>query len=151
MRKIMEKAIYNRLLPVVESINDVSERPHGFRWAYTILNAIRMMANLARGTFYSGSCAVLALDVKHAFNFVNCNRIKGVLVDMVTWCSRIFSEFGQKLLPTVLGTYCIVKSLHFPSLKGLLYQTVVVSAWNREEMEICATETVRALKHWLKR
>lgn len=62
----MERVIYSRLLPIVESNNGLSERQYGFRCV------INMIMNLSMGALVSGGCcAVLALDVKNPFDFAN--------------------------------------------------------------------------------
>ncbi|CAD7076711.1 unnamed protein product [Hermetia illucens] len=83
MGKMMERVIYNRLLPIVEASNGLSERQFGFRRAHSTVDAIGMVVNLAKGVLISGGCcAVVALDAKNAFNSANWNRIKRALADI---------------------------------------------------------------------
>ena len=78
--KVLERIIYNRLLPAVESANGLSERQFGFRKARSTIDAINTVLNMA-GTAIEGKgahkkyCAVITLDIKNAFNSAGWNHI----------------------------------------------------------------------------
>ena len=184
MGKMMERVIYNRLLPIVEASNGLSERQFGFRRAHSTVDAIGMVVNLAKGALISGGCcAVVALDVKNAFNSANWNRIKGALADigvpgyLANLVENYLSErtlwYGTDEGPkeyivtagvpqgSVLGPllwnimYNGVLALPVPegtTIVGFADDlAVVVAAKHPEDVEVYATETVRAVKSWLEK
>ncbi|CAD7081162.1 unnamed protein product [Hermetia illucens] len=79
--KMLERVIYNRLLPVVESQGGLSHRQYGFRKARSTIDAIKLVTGLAEDAIHgkgstSKYCVVVTLDVKNAFNSANWNLIR---------------------------------------------------------------------------
>ncbi|CAD7080141.1 unnamed protein product [Hermetia illucens] len=71
--KMLERVIYNRLLPVVESQGGLSDRQYRFRKARSTIDAIKLVTGLAEDAIHgkgstSKYCVVVTLDVKNAFN-----------------------------------------------------------------------------------
>ncbi|CAD7085026.1 unnamed protein product [Hermetia illucens] len=78
---MLERVIYNRLLPVVESQGGLSDRQYGFRKARSTIDAIKLVTDLAEDAIHgkgstSKYCVVVILDVKNAFNSANWNLIR---------------------------------------------------------------------------
>ncbi|CAD7080109.1 unnamed protein product [Hermetia illucens] len=79
--KVLERVIYNRLLPVVESQGGLSDRQYRFRKARSTIDAIKLVTGLAEDAIHrkgssSKYCVVVTLDVKNAFNSANWNLIR---------------------------------------------------------------------------
>ncbi|CAD7081762.1 unnamed protein product [Hermetia illucens] len=81
VKKMLERVIYNRLLPVVESQGGLSDRQYGFRKTRSTIDAIKLVTGLAENAIHgkgdtSKYCVVVTLDVKNAFNSANWNLIR---------------------------------------------------------------------------
>lgn len=78
--KVLERVIYNRLLPAVERARGISERQYGFRKARSTIDAINTVKSMAEAAI-SGKgankkcCAIITLDIKNAFNSAGWNHI----------------------------------------------------------------------------
>lgn len=76
MGKILERLVYNRLLPIVEEKRALSDRQFGFRKSRSTIDAIKMVIDTAADAIEGERwrwgakeyCAVTTLDVKNAFN-----------------------------------------------------------------------------------
>lgn len=90
MGKILERIIYNRLLPVIEEKGALSERQYGFRKSRSTIDAVKTVVDIAlqaiSGERWKGGskeyCAVVTLDVKNAFNSANWDHIYRALARM---------------------------------------------------------------------
>lgn len=90
MGKILERIIYNRLLPIVEEKGALSEQQFGFRRSRSTTDAVKTVVDIAlnaiSGERWKGGakeyCAVVTLDVKNAFNSANWQHIKDALAMM---------------------------------------------------------------------
>lgn len=90
MGKILERIIYNRLLPIVEGKGALSEHQYGFRRSRSTIDAVNAVAEIAlsaiEGKRWKGGskeyCAVITLDVKNAFNSANWRHINNALIRM---------------------------------------------------------------------
>lgn len=80
--KMLERIIYNILLPVVESREGVSYRQYVFLNVRSTINDIKLVTGLARnavpGRDCSNSCVVVTLEERNAFNSANWNLIKSL-------------------------------------------------------------------------
>ncbi|CAD7093684.1 unnamed protein product [Hermetia illucens] len=102
MGKMLEREIYNRLLPFIELPGGLSERQYGFRRARSTLDAVAKVVELARNAVAMGKCcALVTLDVKNAFNSANWGWIKGALAKLrvPSYLARLIeSYFSDRLL-----------------------------------------------------
>ena len=100
MGKMLERAIYNRLLPVVESQGGLSDRQYGFRKARSTIDAIKMVTGLAENAIHGRGCTikycvVVTLDVRNAFNSTNWNLIRKSLatIGVPTYLAAIIDSY----------------------------------------------------------
>lgn len=111
-----------------------------------------------------GCCAVLALDIKNAFYFANWGSIKGFLADFGVpgclsnltsekelteriWAQKIHSYYG-------LGTGSPNAILVLPVPEKAMivdFAGDLAAAKCPENVKVCATETLRALKTGMKK
>ena len=102
MGKMLERVIYNRLLPFIELAGGLSERQYGFRRARSTVDAVAKVVELARNAMAMGKCcALVTLDVKNAFNSANWGWIKGALAKLgvPSYLARLIeSYFSDRLL-----------------------------------------------------
>ena len=90
MGKILERIIYDRLLPLIEQKGALSEYQYGFRKSRSTIDAVNAVKNMAANAiagkrWKEGTkeyCAVVTLDVKNAFNSANWRHIKMALLKM---------------------------------------------------------------------
>lgn len=111
--KMLERVIYNRLLPIVENRGGLSERQFGFRKARSTVDAISMVVKIASKAIYGVRtakeyCLVITLDIKNAFNSANWTRIKSALAKL---------EVPQ-YLASIIGSYLSERSLGYETDDG---------------------------------
>ncbi|CAD7085180.1 unnamed protein product [Hermetia illucens] len=68
--KMLKRVIYNRLLPVAERQDGLSDQQYGFRKARSTIDAIKLVTGLAEDAMHgkgstSKYCVVVTLDVKN--------------------------------------------------------------------------------------
>ena len=104
--KMLERVIYNRLLPVVESQGGLSDRQYGFRKARSTIDAIKMVTGLAENAIHgrgstSKYCIVVTLDVRNAFNSANWNLIRESLakIGVPAYLAAIYKNGGFGMTP----------------------------------------------------
>lgn len=92
MGKVLERIIYNRLLPLAEQNGALSEYQYGFRRSRSTIDAVNTVKTIAAeaiaGTRWKEGtkqyCAVVTLDIKNAFNSANWRFVRRALVKMKT-------------------------------------------------------------------
>lgn len=111
--KVLEKLIYNRLLPIVETREGLSDRQFGFRKARSTIDAIKMVMEIAQNAIAGKGaskkyCAVITLDVKNAFNSANWALI-----------IRTLNRLGiQSYLLKIMGSYFTNRKLCYQTDEG---------------------------------
>lgn len=88
--KILERIIQNRLLPVSEGPDGLSVNQYGFRRAKSTVSAIKTVVNFVRDSTrnigvragHKMLCAIIALDIKNAFNSASWAHIMTALRQM---------------------------------------------------------------------
>lgn len=101
--KVLERIIANRLEEFSEGTRGLSENQYGFRKMRSTVDAIDVVVSTARtaiaGKRWKGGkkqyCAIVALDVKNAFNSANWDRILDALsrMNVPGYIRRIISSY----------------------------------------------------------
>ena len=101
--KLFERVIYNRLEQYIESNGGLSEHQYGFRKSRSTLDAIKMVIERAQKAIEGKRwkrgpkkyCAVVALDIKNAFNSASWIQIHRALEGLGTpgYIRRIIGDY----------------------------------------------------------
>ena len=152
--KVLERVIYNRLYPLIDSDGYLSNRQFGFRKARSAVDATKLVFELARKAYDEGKyCALVTLDMKNALNSVRWNHIIEALIAAKTpkfILNIIFDYFRQRklLYATDEGSKMYVitvgvpqGSVPGPPLWNLMYDGVLMvdtQAYPRHKYVDCA-------------
>lgn len=109
MGKILERMIYNRLLPIVEEKGALSNRQYGFRKKHSTVDAIKNVVDTAASAIEGKRwrwgtkeyCLVVTLDVKNAFNSAEWSFIMQRLrrIGIPKYLYRIIADyFSERFL-----------------------------------------------------
>ena len=113
--KMLERVIYNRLLPIIEYKDGLSERQFGFRQAHSTIDAVDVVLKLARDAMSSKKCcAVVTLDIKNAFNSASWEWIK----------SSLAKTGVPSYLTKLLNSYLSERTLWYDTDEGSKQYTV---------------------------
>ncbi|CAD7085339.1 unnamed protein product [Hermetia illucens] len=113
---MLERVIYNRLLPIIEYKDGLSERQFGFRQAHSTIDAVDIVLKLARDAMSSKKCcAVVTLDIKNAFNSASWEWIKSSLVKTGV----------PSYLTKLLNSYLSERTLWYDTDEGFKQYTVI--------------------------
>lgn len=103
MGKILERIVYNRLLPILERKGALSDRQFGFRKKRSAIDAIKNVVDMAAEAIEGerwrwGSkeyCLVVTLDVKNAFNSAKWSFILQCLrrIGIPTYLYNIIADY----------------------------------------------------------